>query len=250
MVPLTSSQTTNRQGTPSPQAVDPQSPPMQSKLMRSTLSKITDENRKLFHDYVNSTAIRGLHIGCGPNIKTGWLNSDYTRHGPDVFVMDATKEFPLPDNAFDYVYTEHMIEHIEFGAGVEMLRQAGRVLKSGGIIRVVTPDVGFLLNLYSHNRTQLEDRYIRWQVKSSFPSAPRPLAGFVFNIFVRSWNHKFIYDRETLTLALESAGFTSVVERNIMESDHEFLTDLENVSRMPRDYLKLESMIFEAIKGT
>lgn len=80
------------------------------------------------------------------------------------------------------------------------------------------------------------------------PSFPKPLPGFVFNTFVRAWGHEFIYDRETLRLALELSGFINIKECDIMKSGHDFFKNLENIKRMPDGYLALESMILEGTK--
>jgi len=35
--------------------------------------------------------------------------------------LDATKSFEIPSESFDFVYSEHMIEHITFEDGRNML---------------------------------------------------------------------------------------------------------------------------------
>ncbi|KAH8050277.1 thiosulfate transmembrane transporter [Aureococcus anophagefferens] len=75
--------------------------------------------------------VEGLHVGCGPALRSGALNSDLASPvaaaGVDAAFVgvdglaggrryflrhDATEPFPLPDGAVDYVYAEHFIEHV------------------------------------------------------------------------------------------------------------------------------------------
>ena len=92
------------------------------------------------------------------------------------------------------------------------------------------------------------DRYIKWATKEFAPNAPRPLASIVFNNFVRARGHQFIYDRATLQLILEEAGFSDIRERQIGQSDQAKLRDLETIDRLPDGFLELESMILEATR--
>jgi predicted SAM-dependent methyltransferase len=206
------------------------------------------DNDAVLQNYMETNAIYKLHLGSGSNTKEGWLNTDISRHRENIYLMDITKEFPLPPDIFDCAYSEHSIEHFSFEAGLSMLKETFRVLRPMGVIRVVTPSIGFLMNLFSHDRTSLEDNYIRYFVGLCKPQFPKPLPGFVFNTFVRAWGHEFIYDRETLRLALELAGFINIKECDILRSEHNFFKNLENVKRMPDGYLDLESMILEGTK--
>ena len=63
-------------------------------------------------------------------------------------VIDITKKFPFVSSTFDYVFSEHMIEHIKYQDGLKMLNESFRVLKPSGKIRISTPDLQFLLDLY------------------------------------------------------------------------------------------------------
>jgi hypothetical protein len=51
-----------------------------------------------------------------------------------------------------------------------------------------------------------------------------------------------------LASSLLSAGFHTITEHKICESEDPELRDLENYIRMGKDFLQLESMTLEAIK--
>jgi len=191
-----------------------------------------------------------LEIGSGANPKPGWLSTDLNPVRPEVVSLDATKEFGMPSDAFDYIYSEHMIEHIDYSLGVDMLRECFRVMKPGGVIRIVTPSLGFLLRVISPDRGYLEEKYIKYSVETSCKFADRPTNAFFVNNFMRAWGHTFIYDRETLALALEEAGFRGATLCGFNESAHLELSNLEHLDRMPPGFLELESMVMEATKPT
>jgi predicted SAM-dependent methyltransferase len=190
---------------------------------------------------------RCIEFGSGGHFLPGWLHTDLeaTAH---VVQLDVTQAFPIDDQVFDYVYSEHMIEHISFEHGRSMIRECFRIMKAGAIIRIVTPSIGFLIRLLSRDRSELEDRYIEWATQQFVPNAPMPLPSFVFNNFVRAWGHQFIYDRATMRLVLSEAGFVDIKECHIGQSDHAKLRNLETVARMPDGFLELESMIFEGMR--
>ena len=73
------------------------------------------KRQKLLIDkYLHENPIRKLQIGAQSNSISGWLNVDLLPKSHEVVYMDATKPFPFPSNSVDYIYSEHMIEHISF----------------------------------------------------------------------------------------------------------------------------------------
>jgi len=124
--------------------------------------------------------LRCLELGAGTANRPGWLETDLAPPAPHVLELDVRRRFPAADKSFDFIYSEHMIEHVSFEEGRIMLRECFRVAKPGGIIRIVTPSIGFLLRLFSTGRSNLEDRYIEWATSTFLPNAPTPQASFVF----------------------------------------------------------------------
>ena len=96
-------------------------------------------DQEIIDDYFRRERVRKLHIGCGGNILKGWLNSDYNSVHSDVIFLDATKPFPFNNDEFDYLFSEHVIEHFDFAKGFAMLLECHRILKPGGKLRISTP---------------------------------------------------------------------------------------------------------------
>jgi predicted SAM-dependent methyltransferase len=197
-----------------------------------------------------------LHLGCGRNLLEGWINTDFNTakfQGSDF--LDVTEKFPYDDNSVDYIFSEHMIEHINYQDGKFMIEESFRVLKSGGKIRISTPDLKFLINLYTEDKTDLQKRYIDYSVNHKSYNVSIGIDTFIINNFVRDWGHIFIYDEKTLKSLFESVGFSDVKSYLISESEDENLKNLENINDsenrgqgQTKEFLQLETFTLEATK--
>jgi predicted SAM-dependent methyltransferase len=216
--------------------------------IRRVRREIAGTDEKIIREYLKQQKTRKLHLGCGAHVLDGWLNTNVFTESHLVARMDATKPYPLDDDAFDYAFSEHMVEHISHEQGEQMFKECFRVLRDKGTIRITTPDLSFLIDLYRSDKTDLQKKYIRWAAETLGQRVPFPEDTFVINNFVRDWGHVFIYDEKTLRASLERAGFKKIVRCNLNESDHEALHDLENEEKMPEGFLKLESLSVEGTK--
>lgn len=198
-------------------------------------------------EYLKNSAIKKLQLGAGGNILPGWLNTDYQPMTAAVHQLDASKRFPFEDNTFDYVYSEHMIEHLSFPQGQVMLEETFRVLKPGGRFRLTCPDFEFLIRMYK-DPNGMTSSYVNWAT-NDIKWAPYADPIFVINNYVRDWGHQFIYDKHVMTNCLTASGFVNITEHRLLESTDEHLKNLEVTWRMPPNFLQLESMTFECIKS-
>ena len=91
---------------------------LQSQISRFRHSYKLAKVRKLatrasrIRDYYARHAVVKLNIGCGPAIKSGWLNIDIDPRLDGAIYMDATQPLALRDASVSFAYSEHMIEHI------------------------------------------------------------------------------------------------------------------------------------------
>jgi len=56
-----------------------------------------------------------LNVGCGNDIKKGWINLDYHKKNCADVVFNLNeiysgKKLPFKDNFFDYIYCSHVLE--------------------------------------------------------------------------------------------------------------------------------------------
>lgn len=211
--------------------------------------KLSLARRKRIVTYFEATKCRKLQIGCGKNILPGWLNCDFAPSSPQAVYLDATSRFPLADESVDFIFSEHMIEHVPYAAGQRMLRECFRVLKPGGTIRISTPNLRNIASLMSEPLTQEKQFYIRTATDKYIPDNSRYLPGFVMNNFYWDFMHYFIYDPETLTQAFETAGFRHAQKMSSGMGSVPELSGLESHAKIVGAKLdEFESMIFEATK--
>jgi predicted SAM-dependent methyltransferase len=206
-----------------------------------------DRVADFFQQYLATHKIRKLHIGAGDGGLAGWLNTDIDPGADDVFFLDATKPFPFIEQTFDYVYSEHMIEHISREEAAFMLRECRRVLKPSGTVRIATPDLQVIAGLYAGNGDSDKHRYIKWVTDRLMKHASDYQPGFVINQAFYNWGHQFLYDGELLAKALRDAGFTDIQRRSMGFSEDEHLRGIESHGKFIEDdqIAAFETMVVE-----
>ncbi len=82
-----------------------------------------------------------LNFGCGTRISPDWINIDFHSAGLGVQRVNLLAGFPFQDNFFDAVYSSHVLEHFTPNEALFLIKESIRVLKPGGILRIVVPDL-------------------------------------------------------------------------------------------------------------
>lgn len=140
-----------------------------------------------------------LHIGCGNNYFEGWLNGDLDTPGAD-FNHDVRKKFPFASRSFTHIYNEHFIEHLSQEEGLFVFREFYRLLKPGGIVRVATLDLDYLV--FKYISSWKSQNWIRTYNYEWIHTRAEML-----NICFREWGHKYLYNKEEMRRLLVLAGF-------------------------------------------
>lgn len=136
-----------------------------------------------------------LHLGCGFNRLNGWLNIDRVGAQADIY-WDLRRPVPLPDHAARAVFHEHLLEHLPYSAGYQVMKECHRLTAPGGVVRVVVPDAGRRIAEYFAR----SDHLLEWA--PTHLMAAKPL--------LSDYGHVSMYDSETLTAFFTSAGFEQV----------------------------------------
>ncbi len=212
-----------------------------------TLSKRYRRNR-IITNYLATADVKKLQLGAGSTFHDDWLCTDIDPQSDRIAFLDATKPFPLNDDVFDYVFSEHMIEHISWHEGLFMLQECKRILKPGGIIRIATPDLERLIGLYNLNDKPLNDKYIKWITDKFLTQVGVYKASFVINNAFRNWGHQFLYDSDLMEMAMQDTGFTNIKRCSPNESENEHLRGIESHGKIVEDeeMALFETMVFEA----
>ncbi len=82
-----------------------------------------------------------LNVGCGMCFHPEWTNIDLVAATPEVREYDLRQGLPYDDDSFDGVYHSHVLEHLAPESAASMLAECWRVLRPGGTLRVVVPDL-------------------------------------------------------------------------------------------------------------
>lgn len=206
-------------------------------------------NNRIAMNYFESANPRKLQIGSGTNYLAGWLNTDIYPSNRIMF-LDASKKFPFADCMFDYVFNEQFIEHLAYLDGVRFVQECYRVLKFGGKLRIFTPDLKFLVELYNENKTELQKEYIMRVAAHGYALDTFIINNFFYLNTPRGWGHKFIYDYKVLEQLLFLCKFVDVKRCIVGESDDRNLRGIELHGRVLEHeaFNRFESMAVEARK--
>jgi len=175
-----------------------------------------------------------INVGCGMTPTKGWNNFDnswsirlagkpivvsmlrvlgvlkptqlkyieFTKKS-NIYWADASKHLPLADNSVDVLYSSHMLEHLDRQKAQSFLNEAKRVLKSGGIIRIVVPDLRLLIEDYIKEKDA--NKFItRLHMNMDMP---RSLIDKLKYLFVGDRRHQWNYDTISLSNLLKISGF-------------------------------------------
>ena len=182
---------------------------------------------RITRKYLDSCNPRILQVASGPAYNhecyQDWLNSDISnaigwgKRGVYSIYLDLNDDFPLPSNSFDYVFSQQAIEHFSYGQGARMLRECCRILKPGGAMRIETPNIRYFIGNYLSNDKPLGPSL---QLAARDMDAP-PIHLTALNQIFLLWDHRYVYDIETLAELCRSCGFVNIREVNMGKTDVE-----------------------------
>ena len=148
-----------------------------------------------------------VNVGSGASGKIGWVNIDMYAAPRVTCLADIRRNLPLYDDSARAIFTEHLVEHLEYEDDIPtFLSECLRVLQPGGTLRVIVPDGERYLSAYSSRSL------------SAFDFSPIGAVGpdtameIVNRHFRQSGQHRFSWDAETLVKALERVRFVGVEE--------------------------------------
>jgi len=195
--------------------------------------------------------MKKVNLGSGTTCSGGWINIDssfnarlakyprlrylffkigilskkyydvpWSKHIKNIMVRDVRKKLPFDDESINFIYSSHLIEHLRKDEAEKVLRECFRVLKRGGLIRLVVPDLELMARNYLKEIEGIKNN--KGGKKEHLPSerfldilgmGEKTRTPFVLKIF-SSGRHKWMYDQSALTALLKSCGFVSVQKRN------------------------------------
>lgn len=202
-----------------------------------------------------------LNIGCGTRTSAHCINIDWSpalrlkasrlgkRIAPlvlsgdrlekfeamtgEVLVHDIRRGLPAEDGSADAVYHSHVLEHLDRSIVPSFLAEVRRVLRKGGVHRIVVPDFEKVCRRYVDHVDHVDrclavggssdehESYIGAIIEQmvrgeAFGTSQQGLLRRkIENVALgdarkRGETHRWMYDRITLPLVLERQGFHSV----------------------------------------
>lgn len=203
--------------------------------------------------------MKALHLGCEKCLIDGWINtdikiddylSDEDKH--KVLILDAEGPFPYNDNEFDFIYSEHLIEHLSYCGFKNYIRECYRCLKPGGVLRTACPYLDFYIDLWN-NPHEYEDfiqhhcEMFNKELLNDWKNEEYVPPMFILNDNMRMWNHQVMYDKNTL-IKIFKKTFNNVKQCEYQKSDYKELQNLEHDNKRGHDENVLETIIFECVK--
>src|SRR5437870_3607063 len=114
---------------------------------------------------------KAINLGCGLVVAPGWINIDNSPNArlakyprfqwlawklgvlsdehfaiqwpKSLLVRDLRKPLPFADCSIDYVYSSHVLEHLSLSHAQRLVSEIVRVLRRGGLVRLVVPDLAY-----------------------------------------------------------------------------------------------------------
>jgi len=90
-----------------------------------------------------------LNVGCGGTYHKSWTNIDMNVSSPYVISHNLLKGLPFEGNNFDVVYHSQVLEHFSKKEAPKFISECYRVLRVGGVLRIVVPDLENICKEYS-----------------------------------------------------------------------------------------------------
>lgn len=159
----------------------------------------------------------------------------YRIDGTALFTeLDITEPLPFEDGCLEWVFAEHLIEHVTLTAGLGWLKEVRRILAPGGVVRLTTPDLKVYAQSYVNGDNFFGKHRRRMDRALSQVAPPMPARGaFMFNQLFYIYGHRWIFDEEELRHVLGEAGFAAdnIEVHSYRKGARQDVADLDKVLR-------------------
>ena len=143
-----------------------------------------------------------LNLGCGPHIFENWVNADdyafkrrlRQREFKANWHLDIARTWNCPDNYWDGIFTEHVIEHLQYSDAVFTLQECLRTMKPGAWLRISLPDLEIYSQAYKHGNYN--------PVFGDFPER-----ALLISALTQQHMHLSTWDKPLLLRVLNEIGF-------------------------------------------
>lgn len=160
-----------------------------------------------------------LNLGCGNRFLRDWTNVDFISNDIDVLAHNLLQPIPFDDKSFDVVYHSHLLEHFTKSDAESFIEECYRVLRPGGVIRIVVPDLepiakNYILALDKVSKSQdpINIADYEWSMLELYDQVVRTSSGGEIGKF---WTQDTIINQQTI---INRVGNEFVQFRNALKS--------------------------------
>lgn len=168
-----------------------------------------------------------INIGCGVSGAPGWCNLDNSptillsripvlrrmsripKWPRDVRRIDVRRGLPFEGQSASCIYSSHTFEHFTWEEALGIAKECLRVLKPGGVLRIVVPDLRIIVGEYLRNRTPVASHEFLRRLS---------LMHDVFDFLHPGANHSQMFDENSLRHLFREAGFRDPEVRSYLQS--------------------------------
>lgn len=127
---------------------------------------------------------------------------------------------------FKYIYADNVVEHLSLESCRAMFKSVFEILEPGGSVRLCTPDVGKLVELYL-KRDEVFIESLQADMSPHHVRIDYPV-DILRQAFSEFGHHKgFVFDQSSIRIELESAGYEAVTFHNVSQSNIPAFCNLE-----------------------
>lgn len=161
---------------------------------------------------------------------------------------DITRGLPLADGSAKAVYASHVLEHLSYNACLVALRNSYRLLKPGGVFRLIVPDLAVRVDRYVAARDAGQPdaslRFLRETLLGREARVSSPL-GYLRALIGNS-DHLWMWDEASMKAALAGAGFVDIRRCDLGDSEDPAFAAVERANRFRDEQLNVRELGIEA----
>lgn len=130
--------------------------------------------------------------------------------------MDIKYKFPFNDASVKFIKLRCVAEHLDLHDLRKILKESLRILKKGGKVEIIVPDLEYAILSYINSKFKLSD----YEGVGIIPNEYNGLKskGAIFNMMTLfDSQHKIMFDYDFLREVLKDIGFTKVKRKKSNE---------------------------------
>jgi len=175
--------------------------------------------------------MRKINIGAGLTWDMdGWESLDNVPgdYSSPLKHYGKAWETGLPSNCYDIAFSSHMLEHIPHFRVEKTISEFNRIMKIGGTIRILVPDLKKAAIAYLNNDEEFYKKSAHYSnhigIGGCFmsvvnsPGSQTLAVSREMDEIIGGYAHLYSYDFDMLRIILEKWGFSEVIDSNYGDS--------------------------------